>query len=337
MIKLGILGAGRIAKVHVETIISNIKEARITRIFDPFMNDETKKWAQDLDIKIDADHAEMLKDTDIDAVLICSPTDTHAAMIMACAEHKKHIFCEKPIDLDLKRIEKVLAVVKKENVIFQVGFNRRFDKNFNSLKEQISEPSFGKIHSIKITSRDPSLPPLGYIKSSGGLFLDMTIHDFDMARFLVGSEIDTIYAQGHCFIDEKVAAAGDIDTAMILLRFKNGVLVTIDNSRESGYGYDQRIEVFGDGGAILAHNKLESELQVMNKNGMTQSRPLDFFLERYSQAYSSEMKEFVDCIVNKKAPTCTGQDGLLAVAIGLAAQKSLSLNQPVKLDTFYTV
>ena len=274
----------------------------------------------------------MLAITDFDAVVICSPTDTHADYVELAARSKKHIFCEKPLDLSLDRVVEVLEVIKEFDVKLMLGFNRRFDKEFKKVRELVKNGKIGDPHIVKITSRDPGAPPISYIKKSGGLFMDMTIHDFDMARFIVGKEVEQVFAKGAVLTDPAIGKAGDIDTAVITLTYTDGTIAIIDNSREAAYGYDQRIEVFGSKGMVQANNNFHDTHQLFTHQGIQGALPLHFFLERYEQAYKVEMSEFIDSLMNDTRLPVTGKDGLESLKIGMAALKSVQENRPVRLD-----
>lgn len=333
MLKIGIIGAGRIGKVHAESITKYVPNAEVKAIADPFMTEETKAWAKSMGIKdVYTDHKNILDDSEIEAVLVCSSTDTHSQMSIEAAEAGKHIFCEKPIDHNLERIYQVLDVVEKAGVKFQVGFNRRFDHNFRAVKEAVNNGKIGDPHIIKITSRDPEAPPVEYVKVSGGIFLDMTIHDFDMVRYLSGSEVEEVYAAGNVLVDPAIGEAGDVDTAIVTLKFANGALGVIDNSRRAAYGYDQRAEVFGSKGSVAVSNDKNSTAVISTADGVGAEKPLYFFLERYMQSFADEIKEFIDAIVNDTEVPVTGIDGLKPVLIGLAAKKSLEEGRPVKIS-----
>jgi myo-inositol 2-dehydrogenase/D-chiro-inositol 1-dehydrogenase len=333
MINLGIIGAGRIGQVHAINIMKNVKGATVHTIADPFMDDNKKKWIKELGIKnTTKNYTEILKNKEIDAILICSSTDTHASISMEAIKAGKHVFCEKPIDHDLKKIKEVLIEVKKTNLKYQVGFNRRFDNNFKSIKEAVNDGKIGDVHIVKITSRDPEAPPVEYVKVSGGIFLDMTIHDFDMVRYLSGSEIEEVYAAGEVLIDSKIGEVGDIDTAVITLKLKNGGIAVIDNSRKAVYGYDQRAEVFGSKGAISISNNTKSNATLSTIDGVVSEKPLYFFLERYTQSFTDEINEFVNSIVNDKDVLVDANDGLQPVLIGIAAKKSLEEKRSVKIS-----
>jgi myo-inositol 2-dehydrogenase/D-chiro-inositol 1-dehydrogenase len=273
----------------------------------------------------------MLDDPEIDAILIGSPSPEHAAQMIECARAGKHIFCEKPIALDPDIIRNALAEVEKSGVKLQVGFNRRFDPNFAAVQEQIASGALGEPHIIRITSRDPAPPPAEYVTSSGGLFMDMTIHDFDMARFLCGSEVTEVHAYGAVLVDPEIGKAGDIDTAVISLKFANGALGIIENSRKAVYGYDQRVEVFGAKGTAMADNNTPTSMVVLNESGTIRDKPLYFFLERYKIAFVAEMQAFVDAIREDKPTLVSGKDGLVPVLIASAAQESLNTGKPVQV------
>lgn len=329
---VGIIGAGRIGKVHAQSIKNLIPNANVKSVMDVYL-DGVQEWADTMGIKeVYGDYNEILNDPEIDAVLVCSSTDTHAEISIAAAKAGKHIFCEKPIDYDLGRIDKVLEAVEASGVKFQVGFNRRFDHNFARVNSVTKDGVIGDPHVIKITSRDPEPPPVSYVKVSGGLFLDMAIHDFDMARFQAGSEVTEVYAVGSSLVDPEIGKAGDVDTAVTTLKFENGAIAVIDNSRKAVYGYDQRVEVFGSKGAIKAENDGETTTVLSTEAGVMSDKPLYFFLERYMASFAEEMRQFFECIEEDTEPPVGGVDGLNAVVIGLAATKSVKEGRPVKIS-----
>lgn len=332
MIKVGIIGAGRIGRVHSESITKYVKGAEIKAISDVRVTEELKEWAKGMGIpNVYEDYKLILQDPEIDAVLVCSSTNTHAPISIEAAQAGKHIFCEKPIDADVGRIQQVLAEVEKAGVKFQVGFNRRFDHNFKAIKDAVVNGDIGEPHVIRVTSRDPDAPPIEYVKVSGGMFFDMTIHDFDMVRYLSGSEVTEVYAAGGVLVNPEIGKAGDIDTAVITLKLANGAIAVIDNSRKAVYGYDQRAEVFGSKGAIQTANDTPSTAILSNVNGVIAEKPKYFFLERYMQSFADEMACFVDSVVNDKPTLVNGNDGLQPVLIAIAAKKSLDEGRPVKL------
>lgn len=330
-LKVGIIGAGRIGQVHAKSITYHIPQAEIVAISDIFV-DGAKKVAEELGIpNYYQDYHEILNNPEIEAVLICSSTDTHADIACEAAEAGKHIFCEKPVDLTVAKIKKVIAAVEKAGVKLQIGFNRRYDHNFAHIKELANEGKLGDLQIIKITSRDPEAPPVSYVEVSGGIFLDMTVHDFDMARF-IGGEVDEVYANATVMVDPAIGEAGDVDTALVALKFKSGAIGVIDNCRRACYGYDQRLEVFGSGGQATAANDTPTNVSYINENGNVTDKPLYFFLERYMQSFVDEMTEFIDAVVNDKDTKTTVNDGFEALRLGLAAKKSVAEHRPVKLD-----
>lgn len=334
MLKVGIIGAGRIGKVHGESITKYVKEAQIKAIADPFLNEEQKEWAREKGIQYAyTDYKKILDDPEIDAVLICSSTDTHSKISIEAIRAHKHVFCEKPIDHDVSKIKEVIEELKKNPKIkYQVGFNRRYDHNFRAVKQAVEDGKVGQPQILKITSRDPEPPAISYIKVSGGIFLDMTIHDFDMVRYLMDSEVVEVYAAGNVLVDNSIGEAGDVDTAIITLKLESGAMAVIDNSRKSVYGYDQRAEVFGSKGQVAISNDSDSSAIISTKDGVTGEKPMFFFLQRYMQAYAEEIREFIDAIVNDKDTPVNAEDGLKPVLIGLAAKKSLEENRPVKIS-----
>jgi Predicted dehydrogenases and related proteins len=333
MLKIGIIGAGRIGKVHAESLTKFVKGVEVKAIADPMMTPETAEWARSKGIgEIYKDYKKILEDKEISIVLICSPTDTHSRISLEAIAAGKHVFCEKPIDHDIKKIAEVTAALKKSKVKYQVGFNRRFDHNFMAARAAVEEGKIGELNILKITSRDPAAPPVSYIKVSGGIFLDMTIHDFDMARFMSGAEATEVYAAGGVLVDKAIGEAGDIDTAIITLKLSNGAIAVIDNCRRASYGYDQRVEAFGSLGQVATENDTLSTAVISDASGVTAEKPKYFFLERYMDAYALELSAFVDSVVNDKPVKAGVEDGLKAVLIGVAAKLSLEENRPVKIE-----
>ena len=328
-VTFGIIGAGRIGKLHADNLLSRVDGACLKAITDPFLDED---WAASRNIPLTGkDHRILLDDPEIDAILIGSPSAEHAQQMIECAEAGKHIFCEKPIALDPEIIRNALAEVDKSGVKLQVGFNRRFDPNFSAVQHQVASGALGDPHIIRITSRDPAPPPAEYVAGSGGMFLDMTIHDFDMARFLSSSEVTEVHAYGAVLVDPEIGKAGDIDTAVISLKFANGALGIIENSRKAVYGYDQRVEVFGGKGTAMADNNTPTSMVVLNESGTIRDKPLYFFLERYKIAFVAEMQAFADAVRNDEPTKVSGKDGLVPVLIALAAQESLKTGKPVQV------
>ena len=331
-IRIGIVGGGRIGKVHIESIVRFVPEAEIRCLADPLMNDNLQAWAIAQGVLSCVDDPEIVfSDPQIDAVLVCSPTPTHASFVQRAAECGKHVFCEKPLDTDLKRIDETLRVVEQAGVKFQIGFNRRFDHNFSALQKIVADGGIGDVQLLKITSRDPSPPPAEYVRNSGGIFMDMMIHDIDMARFLTGLEVVEVYAKGAVLIDPAIGDAGDVDTAVLQLTFSNGALGVIDNSRKACYGYDQRAEVFGSKGSAQIENDAPSTVRVSSAGGVVCEKPLHFFLERYLNAYSREIIEFLGAVKEDKPVPCGPMDARKSVQIALAATQSLHEGRPVRI------
>lgn len=327
---VGVIGAGRIGRIHAANLATRIPGARLGAVadIDPAA---ARSLAGAYGATATADYREVLRNPAIGAVAICSATDTHATIIMEAAAAGKPIFCEKPIDHDLGRIQRALAAVERAGVPLQIGFNRRFDPGFARARELVAAGRIGQPHLIRVTSRDPSPPPLAYVRVSGGIFLDMTIHDFDMVRFLSGSEAVEVYATGAALVDPAIGAAGDVDTCVVTLRLANGALATIDNSRQAVYGYDQRIEVFGSGGMVAVGNRTPDGAVQYSADGVIAAKPLHFFLERYEEAYVAELRQFVDCVRAGRPVPVGGRDGLMPVIMGLAAGRSLKEGRPVRL------
>lgn len=333
MVNVGIIGAGRIGRVHVESICTQVPGARVKMLADPFMTDETAAWARGMGVeKTTKDYKEILEDTQINAVLICSSTDTHSSISVEAIRAGKHVFCEKPIDHDVAKIQEVINALKENHVKYQVGFNRRFDHNFEAVRNAVAAGKIGDVHVIKVTSRDPQPPCAEYVKVSGGMFLDMTIHDFDMVRFLAGCNAEEVYVEAAVLVDPAIGEAGDVDTAVITLKMENGALAVIDNSRKAVYGYDQRAEVFGSKGMVATGNDSASRAVISNADGVTGEKPLYFFLERYMDAYAKEVKCFIKAIEEDTDTPLGVLDGLQPVLMGLAAKKSLNEHRPVKIS-----
>lgn len=331
-LKIGLIGAGRIGRVHASNLANRIPAAEVVAVADVSL-EAAQQCAQINRIPTaTSDYREILADPSIKAVLICSATNTHATLIEEAAKAGKQIFCEKPIALSLEAIDKALAAVKEAGVKLQIGFNRRFDANYRRVRQAIVSGEIGDPHIVHIISRDPAPPPAEYVKVSGGIFLDMTIHDFDMARFLVGSEVEEVYTVGGVKIDPAIGEAGDIDTAFIVLRFVNGVTATIDNSRKAVYGYDQRVEVFGSAGAIQTENNYPNSAIISDATSIRRDLPLNFFMDRYTESFVSEMQAFVDAVLNDASTPVTGFDGRAPVVIGLAARRSYEENRPVRIS-----
>lgn len=334
MLKLGIIGAGRIGKVHLRSLSARVPNAQAVAVADPFMDDGLRAFCQGLGIeKVFKDHHKILEDPEISAVLVCSSTDTHAEISIEAIRAGKHVFCEKPVDHSVSRIKEVENELKLHPEIkFQVGFNRRFDHNFAAIRRAYDEGKIGKAQILKITSRDPEPPDPAYIKSSGGIFLDMSIHDFDMARFLTNSEVEEVYVNSAVLIDPAIGEQGDADTAVITMKMSCGALAVIDNSRKAVYGYDQRAELFGSKGMVFTSNDTPSSAVIADANGLTGEKPLYFFLERYMESYAEELRQFVSACERDTEVPVGIHAGLEAVRIALAADKSAREHRPVRLS-----
>ncbi len=334
MLKIGIIGTGRIGKVHLESISYHVKNATVTAMADPFMNEETEKLIRSYGVsKVTKDYKDILNDKDIDAVLVCSSTDTHAAISIEAINAGKHVFCEKPVDHSIEKIQAVADALKEHpDIKFQVGFNRRFDHNFAAIRKAYDDGKIGEAHILKITSRDPEPPNPAYIKVSGGIFLDMTIHDFDMACFLTDSDVEELYVNSAVLVDPAIGEQGDVDTAIITMKMANGALAVIDNSRKAAYGYDQRAELFGSKGMVATSNDTVSSAVISNADGVTGEKPLFFFLERYMGSFSEEMRQFTEAVINDTEVPVGIHAGLQSVKIGLAARKSVEEHRPVKIS-----
>ena len=324
-INLAILGLGRIGKIHAENVIS-LNECNLKIIIDPISDSDDN--FTDLGVKQSKHFDDLLNESDIDGVIICSPSKYHVSQIKSLSELTKNIFCEKPLGLSIEEILDVKSLVSKKNLNLHIGFNRRYDPDFSELKRRILNDEIGDLHMIKITSRDPAPPPISYIKKSGGIFLDMTIHDFDMVKYLSGSEISELYVKGGCFVDPEIEKAKDVDTAIINMSLKNGVLATINNSRQAVYGYDQRIEVLGSKGILKVENKLLNKVVKGTREGFISSNPQNFFIDRYEQSYKKELMNFVQSIKGDLVDHADADDGLHALKAGLAANNSLLNNTP---------
>ncbi len=319
--RLAILGAGRIGQVHADAVAS-AGNAGLVAVADPdeaaaiALRDRHGCEVRSLDEIVIAD--------DIDAVVICSPTDTHADLIERYCRAGKAVFCEKPIDLDITRVKQCLKMVENTGGKLMVGFQRRFDPDFNALKLAIDEGRIGDVEMVTLTSRDPGPPPLDYIKHSGGIFRDMTIHDFDVARWLLGEEIDTVQAAASVLVDPEIGGAGDFDSVNVIVRTASGKQCTITNSRRASYGYDQRIEVHGSKGSVAAENTHLSKTKIADASGYHAPPLQNFFMSRYAEAYCAEIEAFAQAVKEDTDPPVTGRDGLLALALAEATILSVA-------------
>jgi myo-inositol 2-dehydrogenase / D-chiro-inositol 1-dehydrogenase len=328
VVRFGLLGAGRIGKVHAKAVTGDAG-ARLVAVADA-MAPAAQAIADQYGCEVRSIEAIMAAG-DIDAVVICTPTDTHADLIEAAVKAGKAVFCEKPIDLSLARVKACLEVVRAQKGTLMVGFNRRFDPHFRAVRAEIDKGTIGVPEMVVITSRDPGAPPVEYIARSGGIFRDMTIHDFDMARFLLGEEISEVVATAAAIVDPAIGVAGDFDSVQVLLKTATGRQAVISNSRRATYGYDQRIEVHGSLGAVSAENQRPVSIEVATAAGYTRPPLHDFFMTRYIEAYAAEIASFIAAIGGAGKAEPTGEDGLIALALAEAALKSVAEGRVVRM------
>jgi myo-inositol 2-dehydrogenase/D-chiro-inositol 1-dehydrogenase len=332
-IKFGVIGTGRIGRLHIENLCQRIPTAQVVAAADLFI-DSAKDFLDEFGIvKQYKNPMDLINDPEIQAVIVASSTATHSAFSIAAAKAGKHVFCEKPIDLDLDRIKEVVLTIAETGVKLQVGFNRRWDHNFKRVREAVQSGTVGDVQLVRISSRDPAPPPVEYIKVSGGIFFDMMIHDFDMIRYICGSEVSEVYANGSCLVDPAIGQAGDVDTAMVMLKFANGAIGVIDNSRQAVYGYDQRVEVFGSKGQALAYNDKPNTVEISTAAGIFQDNIPNFFLQRYTDSFIDEFNGFIQAIVEDRPTLVDAVDGLRSVEVAIAATQSYREGRPIKLRT----
>jgi myo-inositol 2-dehydrogenase/D-chiro-inositol 1-dehydrogenase len=329
-LRIGVIGVGRIGRMHADLLARQVPGAAVTLLHDA-RGDIARAVAEELGVASVAAAQELLSADDVDAVAICSSTDTHADLIVAAACAGKAIFCEKPVSLDLAEVDRALAAVEQAGVPFQIGFNRRFDPAHAAVAAAVADGAVGDPHLVRISSRDPAPPPMGYVRTSGGIFLDMTIHDFDMARYISGSEVVEVFARGAVRVDPAFAEAGDVDTAVVMLVHESGCLTTIDNSRQAAYGYDQRVEVFGSAGMAASDNPLAHSAIVRTSQATHMATLPYFYLERYIPSYLREWQAFVAAVSEGHAPPVSGRDARAPLVIGLAAGRSLREGRPVRI------
>jgi myo-inositol 2-dehydrogenase/D-chiro-inositol 1-dehydrogenase len=330
-LRIGIVGVGRIGAMHARLLASQVEGARVAAVNDA-LPDAARGIGDELGVPVSGTAEELLLRGDVDAVAICSSTETHAPLIAAAAEAGKAIFCEKPVSHDLVEVDRALAAVAEAGVPFQIGFNRRFDPAHQSVRDAVAAGEVGEPHLLRITSRDPYPPPPTYVRASGGIFLDMTIHDFDMARYVTGSEVVEVYARGAVRIDPTFADAGDVDTAVVVLEHEDGCITTIDNSRQAAYGYDQRVEVFGSRGMAASENPLRHTGVKRTAAGTSAPTLPDFFLERYIPSYIREWEAFVAAVGGGEETPVGVVDARAPLVIGLAAARSLHEGRPVRVE-----
>jgi myo-inositol 2-dehydrogenase / D-chiro-inositol 1-dehydrogenase len=328
---VGVIGAGRIGSTHARLLAGEVPGARVAAL-----NDARPEAAQALGAELGVPTLptadELLAAPDVNAVAICSSTDSHATLLLAAAEAGKPVFCEKPVSLDLEEMDRALGAIEDAGVPFQIGFNRRFDRSHASVREAVAAGTVGEPHLVRITSRDPEPPPLSYVFVSGGIFLDMTIHDFDMARFVTGSEVTEVFARGALRVQESYARAHDVDTAVVMLTHENGCLTVIDNSRQAAYGYDQRVEVLGSRGMAASENPFAHSGLVRTAEGTRFPVPQAFFFERYRESYVAQWTAFVEAVAAGEPPPVTTRDARAPLVIGLTAKRSLDEGRPVRVE-----
>jgi len=330
-IKVAVLGCGRIGSMHAELISRRIDGLELGPVFDVFA-DSAQTVASKLGVHRAESFEEILNDNTVDAVAICTSTDTHVDLIIAAARAGKAIFCEKPISQNLPDVDRAIDAIAASGAFLQIGFNRRFDPSHRAVAAAVGDGSIGDVHLVRITSRDPSPPPISYLRVSGGMFLDMTIHDFDMARFVTGSEVVEVYAVGGVRVDPAIGDIGDIDTAVVVMTHADGTITTIDNSRQAVYGYDQRVEAFGSGGMVISDNPRATTSVVADVTGGHSSPLPYFFLERYTTSYVDEWLGFAAALESGSLSPVDGSDGRAPLVLGLAALMSLKEGRPVRVS-----
>jgi len=330
-VRVGVIGTGRIGRMHADLLARRVTGAALAVVQD-VVEDAAREVGDELGAPVAPTVEDVLGAGEVDAVAICSPTATHADLIVEAARAGKAIFCEKPVSLDLAEVDRALAAVEDAGVPFQIGFNRRFDPAHAAVAAAVADGTIGEPQLARISSRDPAPPPMSYVRGSGGIFLDMTIHDFDMARFVTGSEVVEVYARGAVRIAPGFEEAGDVDTAVVTLVHHSGCLTTIDNSRQAVYGFDQRVEVFGSEGMAASENPLAHSAVIRTQDGMRAPTLPYFFLERYIPSYVREWEAFVAAVASGRTPPVTGVDARAPLVIGLAAARSLREGRPVRVD-----
>jgi myo-inositol 2-dehydrogenase / D-chiro-inositol 1-dehydrogenase len=330
-VRIGVLGVGRIGRMHARLLAHDVPGAALGVVYDVDA-EAAKTVAADVGVTAAASVDDVLGDPKLDAVAICTSTDTHVDLLVAAAASDKAIFCEKPVSLDLHEVDRALAAIEAAGAPLQIGFNRRFDPAHRSVRDAVAGGMIGPVHLVRISSRDPAPPPISYIEVSGGIFLDMTVHDFDMARFVTGSEVVEVYAQGGVRVDPAIGAAGDLDTAVVTLRHDDGCLTVIDNSRQAVYGYDQRVEAFGSLGVASSENPTAHAAVVRTAEGVSGSVLPYFYLERYLPSYIREWEAFVAAVSAGEAPPVGPVDARAPLVIGLAAARSLHEGRPVRVE-----
>ena len=326
-VKIGVVGCGRIGKLHINNLINSVSGVEVVAVADPMLDKSgAREWLAERNItNVSTDFMDIINNPDVEVVFVCSSTDTHCDISMAAVNAGKHVFCEKPIDYDIEKIKKLLALVEEKGVKFQVGFNRRFDHNHKAVADAVKDGTIGDPHIVIVSSRDPEPPPASYVAVSGGIFYDMMIHDFDMVRYVTGSEAVEISAVGSCLVNpnlQEESGIPDVDTAVVTMKMANGCIAVINNSRQAVYGYDQRVEAFGSKGMAADGNDLINTTTITTVDGAHSEKPLWFFLERYNQAFIDQVVSFIDAIVNDKPTVVGAVDGLRPVLMAAAATES---------------
>lgn len=324
-----LVGGGRIGEVHARNLLNHTDGMKLVGVVEPCPSSSLKAMLSGTDITV-VERTDEVTD-DFDAVVIAAPTDHHEPALERAVAAGAHVLCEKPLAADLATARRMVATAEKAGIVLQVGFNRRFDHNYRALRRAVTTGALGRIEVVRVTSRDPGPPAIDYIRASGGLFMDMSIHDFDMARFLTGDEVESVFARGACLVDDEIGRAGDIDTAIVTLRFSSGGLGVVENSRRAAYGYDQRAEIHGSSGTAESGNDTESRVRIADGNGVHEEKPLHFFLERYRESFVSELESFASAVANGAQPEVTGRDGLEAMRIAEACRRSLESGTEVRL------
>jgi len=331
---VGVVGIGRIGRMHVHNLVHRVPQARVKAVASPHIDED---WARRMGIPVATTDADVLfRDPELQAIVIASPSGRHVELIRRAAHSGKHVFCEKPVAFEEGPIREAMDAVEQAGVQLQVGFNRRFDPSICRMAEAVRDGAVGLVEGVRIVNRDPSAPPIDFVRRSGGMFFDFTIHDFDTARFLGGSEIEEVYAAAAVLVDPEIGAAGDIDTALLTLRLANGALCTIDNSRQTNYGYDQRFEVFGSKGNLVVDNLRPTTMEAYLERGVFADRPLPSFPDRYQDAFVSELEAFVDCVADGLQVSVTAADALASVRAAKAARTSMLENRPVRIASVTT-
>ena len=329
-VTVGVVGAGRIGRMHAHNLVHHVPEARLKAVSSPHIDEG---WTRGLGIPVATrDNEVVFRDPEIAAVIIAAPSGRHVELIRRAAEAGKHIWCEKPVAFDPQSITSAIEAARAGGVQLQVGFNRRFDPSIRRLAEAVRQGEVGELNGLRIVNRDPKAPPIDFVKRSGGMFFDFTIHDLDTARHLSGRDIEEVYAAGAVLVDPAIGAAGDIDTAIVTLRLEGGALCVIDNSRQTGYGYDQRFEAFGSKGNLVVDNLRPTTVEEFLEAGVFEDTPLPSFIERYQDAFIEELRAFIGCVRDGSPVAVTAEDALAAVRAAGAARTSMLENRPVRLD-----